>query len=160
YLIYDLASRGWIELPNDSGYFESRLIDSAQPFRCELIAFAQMIFQALLNVQSASMHFRDVPLAHCLGTPLAVHGTVCGTIRKALLTNKQSQIKLMLLAAWLVAPPAANLDDCLLEPKRSACLRQSPTRQQNPEIVRLWYRHQFAASMPLRPMFQRHRAKN
>ena len=69
---------------------KARLIDGSEPFWREFIFFPQMVFQALFDIQTATVHCRNIPLAKRLATPLAVYSAIRCIIYKAFFAHEQS----------------------------------------------------------------------
>src|SRR5262249_51818955 len=112
------------------------------------------------NCESATMNFLYISLTNGLVAPLAVHCTICGAIHETFVVDEQPQVELMLLTARLISLPTAHVDYSLCAPKRGGGLWQSPTRQQDPMVVRFRNRQEFASGVKFRPVLPRCRAEN
>src|SRR5262249_26596939 len=95
-----------------------------------------MILYPFFNLESLSVYLCRISLTNCPVAPLSVHSAVAMEISKALLTNQQSEVKLMLLTARLIGFPTPYIADRAPPPKWSTRLRQSPARQEHPKVVR------------------------
>src|SRR6266566_4226240 len=126
----------------------------------KFIPFTQKIFEALVDLQTLSMHLWHIGPPERGLAPVPINRSVVLAVSETFPGRQQPQIEFVFLTARLIFFPAANIDNCLFAPKDRTRLRQKPAREQNPRITRLRNRKQLALGILLIEMLHRHRTEN
>jgi hypothetical protein len=142
--------------PRDTRRLEARDVDRLAPQRRQHAPLAQKVLGPLQYLQHPAPQLGAIALAHRLRAPLPVNRAAVRAIHEALAGHQQSQVELMFLRARLIGFPAANVDDRLLAPQRPAGLREIPTCEQDPAVVRLRNRQRLASRCRSDTMLQNH----